>query len=271
MTSPSMLECSGEAARSRAQQSARKGASARVAVVVPAYNEALLIRRTLASIPALVQHIIVVDDGSRDATAALAEGCADARVEVLRHAQNRGVGAAIVTGYRAAFARGADICVVMAGDAQMDPRDLSLLLAPVLDGRADYAKGDRLSFPRARKHMPLTRFLGNAILSRLTRVATGLSVRDSQCGYTALSKRAASKLPLERLWPRYGYPNDLLGMLAERGLRVRDVTVRPVYGDEASGIGLRHALWVIPYVLLRVLGRRLVGALSTLPAELETD
>jgi glycosyltransferase involved in cell wall biosynthesis len=243
----------------------------KVAVVVPAYNEARLIERTLASIPRYVEQIVVVDDGSRDATASLAERCGDARVRVVRHEVNRGVGAAIVTGYRAAFERGVDVCVVMAGDAQMDPRDLSALLAPVLSGKADYAKGDRLSFPRAHRHMPLSRWLGNALLSRLTRLATGLVVRDSQCGYTALSKRAADKLPLDRLWPRYGYPNDLLGMLAERGLQVRDVVVRPVYADEASGIGLRHALWVIPYVLMRVLGRRLALLLFALPAELETD
>lgn len=236
---------------------ARTSPRARIAVVVPAYNEARLIRRTLASIPGFVQHVVVVDDASHDGTAELARGHDDARVEVLAHANNRGVGAAIVTGYRAAFARGADVCVVMAGDAQMDPRDLFALLAPVLRGEADYVKGDRLSFPRAHRHMPWTRWLGNALLGRLTHAATGLAIRDSQCGYTALSKRAARLLPLERLWPRYGYPNDLLGMLAERELRVREVVVRPVYGDEVSGIGLRHALFVVPYVLLRVLVRRL--------------
>ena len=242
-----------------------------IAVVIPAYNEARLIARTLSSVPKRARHVFVVDDGSHDRTAELARRHPDPRVEVIRHPQNRGVGAAIVTGYRAAFARGADVCVVMAGDAQMDPRDFDALVAPVLNGEADYAKGDRLSFPRAHRHMPLTRFVGNALLSGLTRLATGITVRDSQCGYTALARPAADSLPLERLWPRYGYPNDLLGMLAERSLSVRDVTVRPVYADEASGIGLRHALWVIPYVLLRVLGRRLSAALFAFSAELDSD
>ena len=245
--------------------------AARVAVVVPAYNEARLLGRTLRSIPRRAQHVVVVDDGSGDDTAAVAQRSGDPRVEVVRHEQNRGVGAAIVTGYRVAFARGADVCVVMAGDAQMDPSDFEALIALVLDGSADYAKGDRLSFPEVHRHMPLTRLLGNGLLSLCTRLATGLPISDSQCGYTALSRRAADQLPLERLWPRYGYPNDLLGMLAERGLNVREVVVRPIYADEASGIGLQHALGVVPYVLLRVVARRLSAALGNYAAEPEVD
>lgn len=237
--------------------------TAKIAVVVPAYNEARLIARTLTSIPAFVTHVVVVDDASTDDTAAIARALGDARVEVVHHAVNQGVGAAIVSGYRAAFARGATVCAVMAGDAQMDPRDLRAVITPVLRGEADYAKGDRLSFPRAWARMPRARFLGNRALSFLTNLATGLSIRDSQCGYTALSSRAAERLPLERLWPRYGYPNDLLGMLAEQKLSVQEVLVRPIYADEVSGVGFRHALFVIPYVLARVLGRRLALALFT--------
>lgn len=227
-----------------------------VAVVVPAYNEARLIGRTLLRIPAFVGTIVVVDDGSSDGTSAAALAVLDPRIEVVRLPQNRGVGAAIAAGYEAAFARGAAVCAVMAGDAQMDPADLPSVVGPVLCGEADYVKGDRLSYPQARARMPLTRWLGNRALSLFTRLATGIDVKDSQCGYTAISRRAAAQLPLASLWPRYGYPNDLLGMLAERGLRVRDVTVRPIYADEISGIGLRHALFVVPFVLLRVLIRR---------------
>ena len=229
---------------------------ARVTVVVPAFNESRLIGRALSRVPSFVDHVVVVDDGSSDDTAARARATSDPRVVVIAHEMNRGVGAAIATGYREAFLAGADIAVVMAGDAQMDPADLPALLAPVVDGDADYTKGDRLSYPRARAEMPLARFLGNHVLSALTRLATGLSVRDSQCGYTALSRHADARLCVAALWPRYGYPNDLLGRAAAAGLRVRDVTVRPVYADEASGIGLRHALFVIPWVLARVVGRR---------------
>jgi dolichol-phosphate mannosyltransferase len=242
----------------------------RISVVVPAYNEARLIARTLRAIPAFVSHIVVVDDASSDDTALRALALGDARVEVVRHAQNRGVGAAIVSGYQAAFARGAEICVVMAGDGQMDPADLQRLIAPVLRGEAVYAKGDRLSFPGARRAMPLTRWLGNQVLARLTGLAVGFSVRDSQCGYTALSREAARQLPLARLWQRYGYPNDLLGMLSERDLPVREVVVRPVYADEESGIRIWHALFVVPFVLLRVLMRRVHYAFAGAHADLHS-
>jgi glycosyltransferase involved in cell wall biosynthesis len=245
-----------------AHQQTALASAGRVAVVVPAYNEARLIARTLGRIPAYVERIVVVDDASSDGTSEAALASGDPRVEVVRLPENRGVGAAICVGYRVAFSRGAQVCAVMAGDDQMDPSDLPRVVAPVLRGEADYVKGNRLAYPQAHRHMPWTRWLGNWVLSALTRIVTGIAVQDSQCGYTALSRRAAEHLPLEELWPRYGYPNDLLGMLAERGLSVREVTVRPVYADEVSGVGLRHAVFVVPFVLTRVLFRRLWRALA---------
>ncbi|MCA9528825.1 MAG: glycosyltransferase family 2 protein [Myxococcales bacterium] len=228
---------------------------ARVAVVMPAFEEASHITRALSGMPALVDRIIVVDDASTDGTGARAAAVGDARVEVVRHRRNRGVGAAIATGYRAAFAQGprqVDVAAVMAADAQMDPVDLPALLDPVVRGEAEYAKGNRLAWPDARRQMPLSRWIGNHALSWLTRRATGLSVHDSQCGYTALSRHAAARIDLDRLWPRYGYPNDLLGALHASGARVRDVRVRPVYAGEDSGVGLHHALFVVPAVIGRV-------------------
>jgi glycosyltransferase involved in cell wall biosynthesis len=232
-----------------------------IAVVVPAYNEARHIARTLQSIPSFVDKIVVVDDGSRDDTAAEVLQRAEPRVTLLRHAANRGVGQALCTGYTHAFQDGADIVAVMAGDGQMHPDDLERLLAPLVEGVADYAKGDRLSHPDVVRRMPLTRLLGNHVLSLGTRVATGLSIRDSQCGYTALHRRAGERLPWSKLWRGYGYPNHLLGLLSQTGARVRDIVVRPVYADEESGIGWRHALLVIPFVLVSVAVRRLLAAM----------
>lgn len=244
---------------------------ARVAVVMPAYDESRLIARALGSVPAWIDRVVVVDDASTDDTALRAEAFGDPRVVVVRHARNRGVGAAIATGYAVAFGEGYDIAVVMAGDAQMDPEDLPSLVEPIVEGRADYAKGDRLSWPGARRDMPAARFVGNHVLSLLTRWTTGLGVRDSQCGYTALAYQAARRLELERLWPRYGYPNDLLGHLAQLGARVADVSVRPVYRDEVSGIGWWHALVVIPFVLLRVLLRRMLVVTPSRAGSAESD
>jgi glycosyltransferase involved in cell wall biosynthesis len=229
---------------------------ARIAVVVPAHNEARLVARTIRGVPGWVDHVVVVDDASTDATFSRARAEGDHRTMVVQHDENLGVGAAIATGYRLAFALGADVAVVMAGDNQMDPADLERLIEPVVSGTADYAKGDRLSWPGARKLMPLGRFLGCHAFTWLTRACTGLGVSDSQCGYTAISRRASDRIDLDGLFPRYGYPNDLLGRLADASLVVRDVPVRPVYGDEVSGLGLRHAVFVIPMVLLRVVLRR---------------
>ncbi len=234
-----------------------------VAVVVPAYQEAALIRRALRAVPPWVDRVILVDDGSTDGTAEAAASLRDPRLRILRHRRNLGVGAAIATGYRAALLEEEhDVAVVMAGDAQMDPLDMPSLLAPLLRGEADYVKGDRLGHPLVRRVMPPARWVGNHILSWLTRLATGLPVRDSQCGYTALSRLGAMRLPLDRLWPRYGYPNDMLCWCVTRGLRVRDVVVRPVYGEERSGIGWRHATVVVPWVLLRGVLRRGAHALA---------
>lgn len=234
---------------------------ARVAVVVPAYNEERLIARTLRTIPGFVDHIVVVDDASTDATGREIASVRDPRVEHVRHATNRGVGAAIVTGYRRAFAAGAHIAAVMAGDGQMDPSDLDALLAPVLRGEAEYAKGDRLSHHEALARMPLARWIGNHGLSAMTRIATGLPVRDSQCGYTALARTAFLRLDqlsrMDALWPGYGYPNDLLSRMAVSGMRVSDVVVRPVYGEEESGIRPRHLFTAFPRVLAASFVRRI--------------
>jgi glycosyltransferase involved in cell wall biosynthesis len=203
----------------------------------------------LRRVPARADAIYVVDDASADGTAAAAAAVGDPRVRVIRHGENRGVGAAITSGYTRALEENADVLVVMAGDDQMDPEDLEALIAPVIAGEADYVKGSRFRHGDARR-MPLARRTGSQLLSFLTRLATGLDVDDCQCGYTALAARAARILPLGELWPRFGYPNDLLGMIAEHRLRIVEVPVRPVYADEASGLRPWH-VFSIAFVIAR--------------------
>jgi glycosyltransferase involved in cell wall biosynthesis len=226
----------------------------RVAVVIPAYNEADKIAATIRSVPGFVDHILVVDDGSRDGTAAVARRAGRRGggrvVEVLAHPQNRGVGAAIASGYARAIELGAHVTAVMAGDGQMDPADLPRLLAPVVSGAADYAKGNRFAWPGGWRQMPPTRAVGNVALSLLTRFASGYwRVFDSQCGYTAASRRALLAIDPARLFARYGYPNDLLVRLGAAGGRVVDVPVRPVYGP-AWRSGLRPSRVALPIALL---------------------
>ncbi len=229
--------------------------SKNIAVVVPAYNEAALIRGTLQSVPGFVRHIIVVDDASTDDTIEAAEA-AGRPIELIRHEVNRGVGAAIATGCRRALSLGAEFTAVMAADGQMDPDDLPDLLAPLVAGEADYVKGNRLSCPTGRRAMPWHRWLGNLLFSSLTRRALGVDVQDSQCGYAAMNRRTKQTLDWDRLWKGYGYPNDLLAWLSSFGLRVRDVPVRAVYGAEQSGIRLHHVAIVIPFVIGRAWLRR---------------
>ncbi len=233
---------------------------ARVAVVVPAFNEADKIAATVKAVPSFVDDMIVVDDGSGDGTGMRARASAGgARIEVVMHQQNRGVGAAIATGYARALALGADVVVVMAGDGQMDPTDLPGLLAPVVDGTADYAKGNRLAWPGAWRQIPPVRLMGTVALAWLTGAVTGYRrLSDPQCGYTAISRAILLAVGPERIYPRYGYPNDLLARLADVGARVVEVPVRPVYGP-AWRSGLRPLRVILPLsgILLRAAARRL--------------
>lgn len=230
-------------------------------MIVPAFDEAPRIGRMLRGLPPEVDHVIVVDDASRDGTREAALAVADGRVEVVVHPENRGVGAAITTGYRRAEARAASAdaaFVVMAGDDQMDPRDLPALVRPIADGRADYVKGCRFAWPGARERMPFARWVGGWGFSVLTSAAIGQWISDSQCGYTALAGRASGRLDLAGLWPGYGYPNDLLGQLAVRRLRIVEVPVRPVYADEVSRLRLRH-LPTVTRLVARAWARRMVS------------
>jgi glycosyltransferase involved in cell wall biosynthesis len=228
--------------------------AARIAVIVPAYREERRIGRTLSSIPDWVDLICPVDDASPDRTWQQIQKHSNERTIASRHDHNRGVGAAIVTGYRAALAQRADVLAVMAGDGQMDPADLAAVVDPIATGRAEYVKGNRFQHPE-RRNMPRARRAGGALLSALTRAASGLSVDDTQCGYTALSAEIASRLPLDALWPRYGYPNDLLMLLAAHGARVSEVPVRPIYAGEESGVRAWHVLTITAIVARRWLER----------------
>ena len=217
----------------------------RVAVVVPAFDEEQLIGTTLAGIPEFVDKVIVVDDASRDGTATAAATTGDGRVEVVTHERNEGVGAAILSGY--------DVTCVMAADNQMDPADLEAIAGPVARGEVDYAKANRLFTGRAWELIPRTRYLGNAVLSLLTKIASGYwHVADSQSGYTAVGRDTLELLDLDRIYRRYGFPNDMLVHLNVINARVRDVPSQAVYGvGETSGIRLRRVIPSISWLLVK--------------------
>ncbi|HEY3577186.1 MAG TPA: glycosyltransferase family 2 protein [Gaiellaceae bacterium] len=224
-----------------------------VGVVVPAYDEEALIAATLGGIPSLVDRIIVVDDGSTDRTRERALELGDPRVEVLEHERRSGVGAATLTGYRRALDDGLDVVVVMNGDNQMDPGDLPILVEPVARGELDYAKANRLATGQAWQLIPKTRFFGNAILSMLTKIASGYwHVADSQSGYTVVSREMLEQLDLDHVYTNYGFPNDMLVHLNVWNARVRDFPSRPIYGvGERSNMRYRHVVPRIAWLLVR--------------------
>ncbi len=232
-----------------------------IAVVVPAYNEGLLIKRVINTMPDFVDYIVVVDDCSKDDTKANVRECMkdNPKVILIEHEKNQGVGGAIVTGYKWARDHKIDVTVVMAGDAQMDPADLPNIVKPVATGEADYSKGNRLFHGEAWKVIPKYRYFGNSFLSLFTKIASGYwHIADSQSGYTAISLNALQTLPLDQIYKRYGMPNDILIRLNEFNFRVRDVPIRPVYNiGEKSGIKVRKVIFTIPWLLFKGFFRRL--------------
>src|SRR5689334_2123537 len=226
-----------------------------ISVVIPAYNEEKLLETTVQGIPAFVDRIYIVDDASRDATVGRAHtaAAADPRITVIVHEKNRGAGAAVTTGYKRALQDGADVVCVMNADNQMDPEEMLSLLMPVVSDEVDYTKANRLFTGEAWDLIPHYRYLGNALLSLLTKIASGYwHVADSQAGYTAINRRMLGLLDLDNVYPRYGYPNDMLVHLNVWSARVRDIPSRPIYGiGERSGIKLRSVVPRISYLLMK--------------------
>ena len=227
-----------------------------VAVVVPAYNEEKLIGKVLDTMPDFVDLIIVVEDASTDRTSDIVASYhmrLGHRLVLVHHVHNQGVGAAIVTGYKQALLRHSDVVAVMAGDGQMDPDDLVRLVGPIVRGEAEYVKGNRLFRGESWQMIPHTRYLGNSVLSLLTKIASGYwHIADSQSGYTAVARVALERLDLDAVYPRYGMPNDMLIKLNVGSFRVRDISTRPIYDiGEVSGIHLQKVIPTISWLLLR--------------------
>ncbi|WP_200959530.1 glycosyltransferase family 2 protein [Rhizobium sp. Root1203] len=233
-----------------------------MSVVVPAYNEETQIARVIESMPDIVDMIVIVNDRSKDATSEVVRnhpGYSAGRVTLLEHEVNQGVGGAIATGYKWSRDNDYDVSVVMAGDGQMDPDDLPAILDPVVDGEADYTKGNRLVTGEAFKKIPKIRFFGNSALSLLTKIASGYwHVADSQTGYTAINRSALHAIDWDNMYKRYGQPNDLLVKLNVEEMRVVDVPIEPVYNvGEKSGIKVRKVIFSIGGLLIRLFFWRL--------------
>ena len=224
----------------------------RVGLVIPAYQAASTIEKVLRGTPEWIDAVYVIDDASSDETGPRVRAIADPRVRLLVHEANRGVGAAMVTGYREAVADGMDICVKMDADDQMDPSYLPGLVAPLIDGRADYAKGNRFHDSEALRQMPLARRIGNVGLSFLIKAASGQwRVFDPTNGYTAIHRSALQALDLGRLHPRYFFESSLLIMLGTVGAVVEDVPMPARYSEAESNLSVSRTLLEFPWLMVR--------------------
>ena len=228
----------------------------KISLVIPAYNEEKLIKPTLENVPPIIDKIYVVDDASTDNLADVVMQMIkkDKRIELLRHQENQGPGAAIITGYLESSKDGYDIAVVIGGDHQMSLDEVGRFLDPLIDEKAHYTKGNRFFvWDKTREKMPKIRIFGNILITALTKIASGYyKIMDVVDGYTAITKEAIDIVDWNKAWKKYGYPMDFLIRLNAYGLKVKDVPRTPIYikGERQSQIkSVRYALRVSPMLI----------------------
>ena len=231
----------------------------KIAVVIPCYRVTRHILAVIAAIGPEVDRIYAVDDACPDGSGALVSAqCADARVCVLRHQRNLGVGGAVLTGYRHAIADGMQVIVKIDGDGQMQPQLLPAFVAPILSGEADYTKGNRFYDLAHMARMPRMRIVGNAVLSFMTKLSAGYwDIFDPTNGYTAIHAEVARLLPTDRISQGYFFETDLLFRLNTLRAVVVDVPMEPHYGDEVSHLRIIRVLGEFLFKHLRNFGKRI--------------
>ena len=230
-----------------------------ISVIVPAYNEESLIKKTIDSIPNTVEKIIIINDSSLDKTQEIVENemSINNKIVLINHEKNMGVGAALTSGYQKSLDLDIDITVVMPGDAQALPEDFESLVKPVAEGSADYSKGNRLNHKDVSKIMPKYRYFGNTMLSLFTKFASGYyEIMDPQMGYTAINNSVLKKIDLSKMIKRYGYPGQLLHFLNIVDARVCDVDIVPHYGEEKSGLKVWNILPKLTVLLTSLFFKR---------------
>ena len=238
----------------------RKRPEVHVAAVVPAFNVAAELGEVLRQMPVLFKTVVVVDDASTDATAAVAERYAqlDPRILLVRHDVNRGVGGTMVTGFTKALESGADIMVKIDGDGQMPLWLVPNLVQPLVDGDADYTKGNRFRDFQAVRAMPLVRRIGNVVLSFFSKAATGYwQCFDPTNGFVAIRADVLSQLPLKKVDPTYFFETSMLSHLYVLGAVVKEVPMPARYAGETSSLSIGRVMLQFPAKLIASLMRRL--------------
>lgn len=230
-----------------------------IAVVIPTYKVAASILDVLKGIGPEVQQIWVVDDACPEGSGALVSAkVKDKRVKVLVHPDNQGVGGAVISGYEAALAAGADIIVKVDGDGQMDTSLISELVEPIINGEADYVKGNRFESIESVREMPFVRLIGNAGLTFMTKISTGYwDVADPTNGFTAISASVAKLINFEKLAKRYFFESDMLFRLNVAQAVVLDLPIAARYGSEKSNLSVVKSFFSFPFLHLKNFSKRL--------------
>lgn len=254
-----------------------------ISIVIPAYNEESHIGQVISELPAFLDKIILINDGSSDRTVnemkkaiigKEGEGVKISEIEVLddetrlnlnrkyyiiHHKRNMGKGAGIKTGYKYALQLGSKCIVTIDGDGQMDAREITDICQPLLLGHADYVKGNRLQHPRAKFIIPKIRLIGIYILTVMTRLCSGYKhINDAQTGFTAISSDALSKLKIEEIYDYYGYVNDIIVSLSMINAKIVEVPITPIYQDSSeSKMRLRTSAPKLFFLMIRLFVRKL--------------
>jgi len=220
-----------------------------IAVVIPSFRVTEHILDVLKNIGPEVERIYVIDDACPDESGEFVKKHSkDERVQVLFHETNQGVGGAVVTGYKAALADNIDVVVKVDGDGQMDPGLILTIAKPVLEGNADYSKGNRFDSLEDLFSMPKTRIFGNAVLSLWSKLSSGYwNITDPTNGFTAIHRKALEAIQLNKLRKTYFFESDLLFRLSIVNAVVMDVPMVSVYGNEKSNLKIRKVIFEFPW------------------------
>jgi len=225
----------------------------KVGVSIPAYNEETQVGRVIETMPDFVDLMVIVDDSSKDRTVEIVRQYMqnNPKIVLIENVKNMGVGGASCRGYKEALKQGMDAVAIMAGDAQMHPEDLPALLDPIVDGLADYTKGNRLGNPDVWKVMPKYRFIGNHLLSLMSKFASGFwHINDSQGGYTVINRQTLEELDLDLIGKGYIFENSMLVELNLLNKRVINVPITPVYnvGEQSKIRLMRVSIEMLVYL-----------------------
>lgn len=235
--------------------------SYKIAIIIPAYRVEQDIENVLSGLPDYIKHIIVVDDASPDSTSKVitALSSSDKRLILIQHSHNQGVGGAMISGFQKALELGVQIVVKLDGDGQMDATYIPALIMPLIQGKADYTKGNRFRDFISLQKMPLIRRVGNLGLSFLTKAATGYwNIFDPTNGFFAIRTEVLAQLPLEKIDRRYFFETSMLANLYLLNAFVLDVPIPARYGNEKSHLSIYRALFEFPYKLLITFLRRVL-------------